>query len=149
MINKVILIGNLGRDPEVRHLESGAVVANFTMATNENYLDKKSGQWQKITQWHTIVAWRNLAERVEKSLKKGNLVYVEGKLTHRKYQDKEGVERYITEVVANVVRSLEKREEGSSSFGDSYSGSSQTSKPADSPTSTEKPEQFDDDDLPF
>lgn len=109
MINKVFLIGNLGRDPEVRRLESGVAVAKFSLATNENYKDK-NGEWQTLTEWHDVVAWRGLAERVERELKKGKLAYVEGKLTHRKYQDKDGNDRYITEVLANVVRLLERRE---------------------------------------
>ena len=81
MVNRVILIGNLGKDPEVRRLENGAVVAKFSLATNENYRDK-SGEWQQQTEWHDIVAWRALAERAESSLKKGSMVYVEGKLSH-------------------------------------------------------------------
>ena len=105
MINKVILIGNLGRDPEVRRFDNGSAVAKFSVATNENYRDK-SGEWQKITEWHDVVCWRQLAERAEKSLKKGSMVYIEGKLTHRKYQDQNGVDKYITEVVANVLRSI-------------------------------------------
>jgi single-strand DNA-binding protein len=107
MVNKVFLIGNLGRDPEVRHIDGGSVVANFSLATNENYKDK-SGEWQKITEWHDVVAWGNLAEYAEKWLKKGSLIFVEGKLTHRKYQDKEGVERYKTEVKAVSIRMMEK-----------------------------------------
>lgn len=114
MINKVVLIGNLGRDPEVRRLENGAAVAQFSVATNENYKDK-SGEWQTQTEWHTVVAWRNLAESVERNLSKGKLVYVEGKLTHRKYMDKDNIERYATNVVANVVRLLERREGTSNS----------------------------------
>lgn len=109
MINKVILIGNLGKDPEVRHLESGVAVAKFSVATNESYQDK-SGQWQTVTEWHDVVVWRALAERAERQLRKGSLVYVEGKLTHRKWQDREGGDRYSTEVVANTFRSMEKRE---------------------------------------
>jgi len=109
MINKVILVGNLGADPEVRSLENGAKVARISVATNENYQDK-SGEWQKITEWHNIVAWRGLAERAENYLKKGAMVYVEGKLTTRKWQDQNGNDRYTTEVVARVLRSLEKRE---------------------------------------
>lgn len=109
MINKVILIGNLGRDPEVRHLESGTTVAKFSVATNESYKDK-SGEWQTLTEWHNVVAWRGLAQRVERDLKKGNMVFVEGKLTTRKWQDQNGNDRYTTEVVANNLRSLERRE---------------------------------------
>ena len=109
MINKVILIGNLGKDPEVRYLEGNVAVARVPMATNENFLDR-SGTWQSRTEWHDIVMWRQLAERAEKTLKKGMLIYVEGKLTHRKWQDKEGQDRYTTEVVAATMRILEKRE---------------------------------------
>ena len=110
MINKVILVGNLGKDPEARRLESGAVVAKFSIATNENYMDKKTNEWQTITEWHNVIAWRNLAESAERNLKKGKLAYVEGKLTTRKWTDKDGNDRYTTEVVANTLRLLEKRE---------------------------------------
>lgn len=103
MVNRVILIGNLGRDPEIRRLENGAVVAKFPIATNENYRDK-SGEWQQQTEWHDIVAWRMLAERAESSLKKGSMVYVEGKLTHRTWQDQDGNNRRTTEVVASYFR---------------------------------------------
>jgi single-strand DNA-binding protein len=109
MINKVILIGNLGKDPEVRYLEGNVAVARVPMATNENFLDR-TGTWQSRTEWHDIVMWRQLAERAEKTLKKGMLIFVEGKLTHRKWQDKEGQDRYTTEVVAATMRILEKRE---------------------------------------
>lgn len=109
MVNRVILIGNLGRDPEVRRLETGAVVAKFTIATNESYKDK-NGDWQDQTEWHNIIVWRQLAERAEAQLKKGMPVYVEGKLTHRSWKDQDGNDRYITEVVANSFRSLAKKE---------------------------------------
>ncbi len=112
MINKVTLIGNLGKDPEVRKLENGASVAKFTVATNENYKDK-DGNWQTLTEWHDIVAWRNLAELSERALKKGSLVFIEGKLTHRKYTDANNIERRVTEIVAQTIRPLE-RKEGSS-----------------------------------
>lgn len=118
MINKVILIGNLGRDPEIRHLENGSSVGKFPVATNESYRDK-NGEWQTITEWHDVVVWRALAERAGKMLKKGSLVYVDGKLTHRKYQDKDGNDRYITEVVANTFRSLDRRE-SSGSYGSNF-----------------------------
>ncbi|KXK36920.1 MAG: single-stranded DNA-binding protein [Saprospiraceae bacterium] len=109
MVNKVILIGNLGKDPDIRTLENGTKVGSFTLATNENYKDKND-TWQTITEWHNIVVWRGLAEKVERELKKGSLVYVEGKLTHRRYQDKEGIERSTTEIVASTLNLLEKRE---------------------------------------
>ena len=108
-LNKVILVGNLGRDPEVRHLENGASVAKFSVATTESYKDK-SDQWQQQTEWHDVVAWRYLAERAEELFKKGSFVYVEGKLTHRKWVDKEGNNRFSTEVVAQSLRLLERRE---------------------------------------
>ena len=106
MINKVTLIGHLGKDPEIRTLENGTKVGTFSLATNENYKDKND-TWQTITEWHNIVVWRGLAERAERELKKGNLAYIEGKITHRKYMDKDGVERSTTEIVANSVNSLE------------------------------------------
>ncbi len=109
MINKVILIGNLGQDPEVKRLETGVVVAKFSVATNESYKDK-AGEWQNSTEWHNVVVWRHLAERAERDLKKGSQIYIEGKLTHRKYTDKNNIERYTTEVVGSVLRLLEKRE---------------------------------------
>jgi single-strand DNA-binding protein len=111
MLNKVTLIGNLGKDPEIKSLESGVSRANFTLATNESYKDR-SGTWQKSTEWHDIVMWRSMAERA-KVLKKGMLVYVEGKLTHRKWTDKEGRDHYTTEITADVLRILEKREHSS------------------------------------
>lgn len=109
MLNKVTLIGNLGKDPETRHLEGGTTVSKFTLATNENYKDK-SGEWQKNTEWHDVVVWRQLAEKVERDFKKGMLVYVEGKIKKRKYQDKEGIDRYVIEIMANTAKLLEKRE---------------------------------------
>ena len=119
MLNKVILVGNLGKDPEVRHLESGSAVGKFSLATNESYKDK-AGEWQTNTEWHNIVCWRNLAERAEKSLKKGSLIYLEGKLTSRKWQDQEGNDKYITEVVAGMFRLLEKRESSGGGYNSNF-----------------------------
>ena len=103
MVNRVILIGNLGKDPEVRRLENGAVVAKFSVATSENYKDK-IGEWNTNTEWHDVVCWRNLAERAESTLKKGVQVYVEGKLTHRTWKDQDGNNRRTTEIVSNYFR---------------------------------------------
>jgi single-strand DNA-binding protein len=111
MVNKVILIGNLGKDPEFRKLESGASVARFSVATNENYKDK-NGDWQSQTEWHDVVAWRNLAEKAESTLKKGATVYVEGKLSTRSWEDSEGNKKRTTEVVASYLRNLSKKEGG-------------------------------------
>ncbi len=135
-VNKVILIGNLGADPEIRRFSDDGIVANFRIATTESYKDK-NGDWQDNTEWHNIVAWRYLAERVEKYLKKGMQVYVEGKLTTRSWEDKEGNKRYTTEVVANNINMLGKREQGSTDTPPPPS-------PGDEPD-TPAP----DDDLPF
>ena len=99
-INKVILVGHLGRDPEVRTIESGAKVARFTLATTEAYKDK-SGERKEVTEWHTVICWRNLADIAEKYLTKGKLVYVEGKLRTRSWDDNTGAKRYSTEVAAD------------------------------------------------
>lgn len=107
MINKVTLVGNLGRDPEVRRFEGGSAVAKFSVATNENYKDQQ-GQWQTQTEWHEVVCWGGLAERAERELRKGKLVYIEGKITHRKYTDKNNIERTATEIVANLLRLLDR-----------------------------------------
>jgi single-strand DNA-binding protein len=104
-VNKVILVGNLGKDPEVRHLEGGNSVANFTLATNEYYKDKQGARVER-TEWHNISAWRGLAELAEKYLKKGSQVYVEGKLRTRQYQDKDQQTRYITEIIAEEISLL-------------------------------------------
>lgn len=141
MVNKVILIGNLGKDPEFRTLESGASRANFSLATNESYKDK-SGQWQKLTEWHDIVAWRNQADQA-KNLKKGMLVYIEGKLTHRKWTDKENKDHYITEIQVETMRILEKRE--SSTYGGSSGNSTLGSAMEEDPFTKSASE----DDLPF
>ena len=109
-VNKVILIGNLGKDPEVRRLENGAVLATFSIATSESYVDKQSGDKKEITDWHDIVLWRGLAEVAEKYLVKGTKVYVEGKLKKRSWQDKEGLTRYSTEVVGDEMTILSKIE---------------------------------------
>lgn len=105
-VNKVILIGNLGKDPEVRRLESGAVVASFPIATSEIYNDKNTGEKKEITDWHDIVVWRGLAEIVEKYIRKGTKIYIEGKLKKRSWKDKEGNMRYSTEVVGDELTIL-------------------------------------------
>ena len=158
MVNRVILIGNLGRDPEVRRLENGAVVAKFSVATNENYRDK-AGEWQTQTEWHDVVVWRNLAERAESQLTKGAQVYLEGKLTHRTWQDKDGNNRKTTEVVASYFRALNRRE-GSDSNGGYFPSTddempysetnvARDSESAPAPTTPPAPEMDADDDLPF
>jgi len=107
-VNKVILIGNLGKDPEIRHLEGGVAVAKFPLATTETYKNK-DGQRVEQTEWHNVVMWRGLADIAEKLLKKGNQVYIEGKLRTRSWDDKDGHKRYMTEVVADNMTLLTKR----------------------------------------
>lgn len=148
-INKVILIGNLGKDPEVKHLESGVAVCNFSIATSETYKDRNSGERVTHTEWHNIVLWRGLAEVAEKYLKKGAKIYVEGKLRTRSWQDQEGNTRYTTEIVGDNMTMLGKV------------GDAADSKPAETPAPLEKKpadkplgEEFsspegDNDDLPF
>jgi len=104
-VNKVILIGNLGRDPEVKYLDSGVAVANFSLATSESYKNKE-GDRVNQTEWHNIVLWRGLAEIAEKYLKKGDSVYIEGKIKNRKWEDKEGVTRYTTEILCDNMTML-------------------------------------------
>ena len=115
MLNRVTLVGHLGRDPEVRRLENGTSVGKFSIATTESYKDANN-EWQNQTEWHDIVVWRLQAEQAEKTLKKGSFVYIEGKLTHRKYTDKNGIERYATEVVAAMFRNLERAKSDSGYF---------------------------------
>jgi single-strand DNA-binding protein len=121
-VNKVILVGRLGKDPEVRNLENGATVANFTMATSENYKDKTTGEKKEVTEWHNIVVWRALAEIAQKYLHKGDMVYIEGKLRTRSWE-KEGVTRYTTEVVADNMTMLSPKGSGGGSGGYSSSES--------------------------
>ena len=141
-VNKVILVGNLGKDPEVRHLEGGAVVANFPLATSESYKDR-SGNRVDQTEWHSVVVWRGLAEVAEKYLKKGNQVYVEGKIRTRSWDDKDGVKRYTTEIVADQMTMLGKKDENNMGGGmtNNQSAPSASSSPANNMT--------EEDDLPF
>lgn len=130
-VNKVILVGRLGKDPEVRNLENGATVANFTMATSETYKDKTTGEKKEITDWHNIVLWRGLAEIAQKYLHKGDMIYVEGKLRTRSWE-KDGVTRYTTEIIGDNMTMLSTRGGGgsSSSANEGYSGSAGASMPS-------------------
>ena len=106
-VNKVILIGNLGADPEIRHLQNDISVANFRIATSETFKDRNTGEKREQTEWHSIVAWRGLATIAEKYLRKGSKVYVEGKLRTRKWE-KDGIERYTTEIMADEMTLLDR-----------------------------------------
>jgi single-strand DNA-binding protein len=120
-VNKVILVGRLGKEPEVRNLDNGAIVANFSIATSESYKDRTTGEKKEVTEWHNIVVWRGLAEVAQKYLHKGDLVYIEGKLRTRSWE-KDGVTRYTTEVVADNMTMLGSR--GGSGGGGYSSGDS-------------------------
>ncbi len=114
-VNKVILVGNLGKDPEVRYLDGGVAVATFSIATSESYKDRNTGERVKQTEWHNIVMWRGLAEIAEKYLNKGNQVYIEGKLRTRSWDDQAGNKRYTTEIVADNMTMLGSRSDQSQS----------------------------------
>lgn len=116
-VNKVILVGNLGQDPETRFLPSGGAVTNVTIATSESWKDKTSGQQQERTEWHRVVFFNRLGEIAGEYLRKGSKVYVEGSLRTRKWQDKEGQDRYTTEIVANEMQMLDSRGAGESTGG--------------------------------
>ena len=169
-VNKVILIGNLGRDPEVRYTPSGAAVCNVSLATTRNWKSKDSGERQEETEWHRVVFYDRLAEIAGEYLKKGRSVYVEGRLKTRKWQDKDGVEKYTTEIIAEVMQLLGGREGGmggggggggeDSGYGDE-GGSSRPAPtrppaaapraPAQRPAASKPSTGFDDmdDDIPF
>ena len=150
-INKVILVGNLGADPEVKYMPSGSAVANISLATAESWKDKNTGQMQDRTEWHRVVFFNRLAEIVGEYLKKGSQVYVEGRLQTRKWQDKQGVDRYTTEIVASEMQMLGGR--GGDGGGANYGGggySQAQSQPMQQPASQNAPVEPEfDDDVPF
>jgi single-strand DNA-binding protein len=126
-VNKVILVGNLGADPEVRYMPNGGAVANVTVATTESWKDKQSGENQEKTEWHRVVFFARLAEIVGEYLKKGSQIYVEGRLQTRKWQDKNGQDRYTTEIVANEMQMLGGRGGGGNAGGGNFGGGGQPS----------------------
>ncbi|WP_428623797.1 single-stranded DNA-binding protein [Sedimenticola sp.] len=148
-INKVILIGNLGKDPEVRYMPSGGAVANVTLATSESWKDKQSGEQREQTEWHNVVFFNRLAEIVGEYLKKGSKVYVEGRLRTRKWQDKNGQDRYTTEIVAGEMQMLDGR--GGSGGGGNFGGGSGGSSGGNDgfPPPPSGPDGDFDDDIPF
>lgn len=148
-VNKVILIGRLGKDPEVRNLDNGVSVANFTMATSETYKDRTTGEKKETTEWHNIVLWRGLAEVTQKYLHKGDLVYIEGKLRTRSWE-KEGVTRYTTEIVADNMTMLGSRGGGGNSGSSSGSSSDYGARtPERTPSESYSTPGDNTDDLPF
>jgi len=126
-VNKVILIGNLGQDPEVKYMPNGGAVTNVTIATSESWKDKSTGEQKEKTEWHRVVFFQRLAEIVGEYLKKGSKVYIEGKLQTRKWQDQSGNDRYTTEIVANEMQMLDSRGGGSGGGGNFNPSPSQSS----------------------
>ncbi len=151
MLNKVFLIGRLGKDPVVKHFQNDNAIAEFSIATTESYKDKE-GKWNEITDWHNIkMPNKFMAERAEKYLKKGSLIHVEGKIRTRSYDDKDGNKRYVTEVIVEQFRMLDKKSDGGSSEGGgnySSTSSNQSSYSNEAPATTGS-SSAGDDDLPF
>lgn len=145
-VNKVILIGNLGRDPETRYMPNGEAVTNINVATSETWKDKASGEKQEKTEWHRVTFYRRLAEIAGEYLKKGSQVYIEGRLETRKWQDKEGKDRYTTEIIANEMKML-----GSRSGQGEPAVREAPEEKAGKPAATKPAGKFDDldDDIPF
>lgn len=144
-VNKVILVGNLGKDPESRYLASGTPVSNITIATSEGWKDKQSNEMKERTEWHNVVFFGKLAEIAGEYLKKGSQVYVEGSLRTRKWQDRDGNDRYTTEIVASEMQMLGSRQ--GTGGGGFESRGSQQSAPSVAPAAADS--GFDDDDIPF
>jgi len=145
MVNKVILVGNVGKDPEVQYISDDVAVAKFTLATSESYKNKM-GERVTNTEWHNIVAWRGLAKVIEQYVKKGAQLYIEGKITNRSYE-KDGTTKYFTEIVANEMKILGKRNEFSEQSGDT-SASINAPSPVANTTNTDFSTDLEDD-LPF
>jgi single-strand DNA-binding protein len=157
-VNKVILVGNIGQDPELKSLPSGSAVCNASLATSEVWKDKQSGQQQERTEWHRLVFFNRLAEVVGEYVKKGSKIYVEGRLQTRKWQDQSGQDRYTTEIVCNEMQMLDSRNSGGQgapgSSAPAYSGpaAQQSQQPAAQQAPQNQPQpNFDDfdDDIPF
>ncbi|MCU6273534.1 single-stranded DNA-binding protein [Morganella morganii] len=151
-VNKVILIGKLGQDPEVRYLPQGGAVTNITLATSESWRDKQSGEMKEKTEWHRVVVFGKLAEVAGQYLKKGSQVYIEGQLQTRKWQDQQGQERYSTEVVVNIGGSMQML--GGRSSGNDNAPPAGSQKPQQQrtqwpPAQNEPPMDWDDTDIPF
>ena len=144
-VNKVILIGNLGKDPEVRYMPNGNAVANITLATSESWKDKQTGEQKEKTEWHNIVVWAGLAEICGKYLTKGKQVYIEGRIQNRSYDDRDGNKRYITEIVANEMQMLSRA--GDQGGG---GGGGRPERSAEEPSQGSPEQSFNpDDDIPF
>ncbi len=144
-VNKAIILGSLGQDPDIRYTAGGAAVANISIATNEQWKDKESGEMQERTEWHRVVFFGRLAEIVGEYLRKGAQVYVEGRIQTRKWQDKEGKDRYTTEIVANEMQMLGSKSGGTTASFDQTPAAEQSAPATSSGSSND---DFDDD-IPF
>ncbi len=144
-VNKVILVGNLGQDPDVRYAPSGSAITNISVATAESWKDKNTGEKQEKTEWHRVVFFNRLAEIAGEYLRKGSQVYIEGRIQTRKWEDKDGNDRYTTEIVANEMQMLGGRDGG----GVDYSQASSNSAPAPAKKQAEPVADDFDDDIPF
>jgi single-strand DNA-binding protein len=147
-INKVILVGNCGKDPETRYMPSGGAVTNITLATSEGWKDKQTGEQKERTEWHNVVFFNRLAEIAGEYLRKGSQVYVEGSLRTRKWQDKNGQDRYTTEIVASEMQMLGSKGGGGDSYAPAQSSSSSSSSRKPEPAGAMVDDSFDDD-IPF
>ena len=148
MINRITLVGRLGAEPEIRTLSNGTMVARLRLATSESYRDR-AGQWQEETQWHDVVVWRHLAEKAQKFARKGSLIYLEGKLTHRKWEDKDGNARKTTEVVGAMFRLLDGKRDEDDGEDNREEPREQSPAPASAPKAASAPVMESEEDLPF
>lgn len=153
MINKVILVGNVGMDPEVRTLESGVKTARIRLATTERYTDRQTNEVKELTEWHTITLWRNLANFADQYVKKGSQLYIEGRLRTREWTDKDNIKRYTTEIMADDMKLLGRRSDGQQGASAAPVAAAPApqpvSAPAPAPVAAPVVPQDDPDDLPF
>ncbi|HBK4773876.1 MULTISPECIES: single-stranded DNA-binding protein [unclassified Providencia] len=148
-VNKVILVGNLGQDVEMRYMPNGGAVANLTLATSESWRDKQSGEMREKTEWHRVIIFGKLAEVAGEYLKKGSQIYVEGSLHTRKWQDQSGQDRYTTEVVVNIGGTMQMLGNGNSNNNGNQTGNKSTSSPNQQYSNQTEPPMDFDDDIPF
>lgn len=153
-VNRVTLLGNLGKDPELRTTQTGLNVCSFSLATSESYKDKASGEWKETTEWHNIVLWDYLAQKAADVLRKGSKVYIEGKIQTRSYEAKEGGKRYTTEIVGLTMIPLNEKPSGGSQYGNAYEPSYGAAAPKndfvqESPSLADHLSVEDDDEVPF
>jgi single-strand DNA-binding protein len=148
-VNKVILVGNLGKDPETRYMPNGDAVTNVVIATSESWKDKNSGEKKEATEWHRVVFFRKLAEIASQYLRKGSQVYIEGALKTRKWQNKDGQDQYTTEIVADEMRMLGSKGDRPSNDGGQGPHGDSSEQPAQQNATTKSAEFDNDDDIPF